>query len=200
MTRKLAVVLSLVITLYGAYASGAIAHANSYANCTGNPSACTGGATCRTFPKNAILGGTDTTPVGVCLQDGEYQSIQAGIAAKSAGTPSSGGTVGGPTSQTNGTLGSPTPGSGTQLANPLKYSDLNSLLTAVLNALIQIGSILLTLAIVWVGFRFVAARGNEEAIRSARSALMWTVIGGLILLGATAIQAVITSTVGAITP
>ncbi|HWU24173.1 MAG TPA: TrbC/VirB2 family protein [Candidatus Paceibacterota bacterium] len=106
-------------------------------------------------------------------------------------------TAGSPqTTQTN-TAGNV--GVGQKLDNPLKYSDLNSLLTAVLEALIQIGRILLTLAIVWVGFRFVAARGNEEAIRSARTALMWTVIGGLILLGATAIQAVITSTVGAIT-
>ena len=49
--------------------------------------------------------------------------------------------------------------------------------------------------IVYVGFLFVAARGNEEKIRSARDALMWTVIGGLILLGAEAISLVIQATV-----
>jgi hypothetical protein len=42
---------------------------------------------------------------------------------------------------------------------------------------------------------FVAAQGNEEKIRSARSALVWTVIGGLILLGAKAIALVIEQTV-----
>lgn len=89
--------------------------------------------------------------------------------------------------------------SGQTIANPLKYDTLDALLSAVLKAAIQIGSIVLTLALVWVGFKFVAARGNEEKIRSARTALMWTVIGGLILLGATAIQSVITSTVGSIT-
>jgi hypothetical protein len=49
--------------------------------------------------------------------------------------------------------------------------------------------------IVYVGFLFVAAQGNEEKIRSARSALVWTVIGGLILLGAKAIALVIEQTV-----
>ena len=90
-----------------------------------------------------------------------------------------------PTSQPSGTL-----------ANPLNnISTLPQLLTAILNAVVQIGSIILVLALVYSGFLFVAAQGNEEKIRSARTALMWTVIGGLILLGATAIQAVITSTV-----
>ncbi len=48
--------------------------------------------------------------------------------------------------------------------------------------------------LVYVGFLFVAAQGNEEKIRSARSALVWTLIGGLILLGATAISKVIQAT------
>lgn len=89
--------------------------------------------------------------------------------------------------------------SGQTICNPLQYNSLNDLLGAVLKAAIQLGSIILTIALVWVGFKFVAARGNEEKIRSARTALMWTIIGGLILLGATAIQSVITTTVGNIT-
>lgn len=88
---------------------------------------------------------------------------------------------------------------GQTIANPLRYNSLDALLSAVLAAAIQLGSIILTIAIVFVGFRFVAARGNEEKIRSARTALMWTIIGGLILLGATAIQSVITSTVSSLT-
>jgi hypothetical protein len=108
------------------------------------------------------------------------------------------GTTGTTTTYGGGTTGTTSTGGGT-LANPLKYSDLDSLLHAVLAALIRIGSIFLTLALVFVGFKFVAARGNEEKIRSAKTALMWTVIGGLILLGATAIQEVISTTVNAIT-
>jgi hypothetical protein len=64
-----------------------------------------------------------------------------------------------------------------------------------LDAVVYLGSIFLTLAIIYVGFLFVMARGNEEKIRGARSALVWTVIGGLILLGAKAIGLVISATV-----
>ena len=72
------------------------------------------------------------------------------------------------------------------------------LLTIVLHAIVQIGSILLVLALVWVGFLFVAAQGAEEKIRDARNALMWTILGGLLLLGAEAIARVISATVEAL--
>lgn len=82
------------------------------------------------------------------------------------------------------------------LTNPLKSIDsLPQLLEVVLGAIVQIGTIILTLALVYVGFLFVVAQGNEEKISNAKSALLWTIIGGLVLLGASAIGAVIGSTV-----
>lgn len=85
---------------------------------------------------------------------------------------------------------------GGTLVNPLNsINSLPELLTAILKGVVEIGAIFLTLMLVYVGFLFVAARGNEEKIRSARDALMWTVIGGLILLGAEAISLVIQATV-----
>lgn len=85
------------------------------------------------------------------------------------------------------------------LTNPL--NNINSLpefLNKILEAVVQLGTIVLILAIVYVGFLFVVAQGNEEKIKSARSALFWTVIGGLVLLGAQTIGLVISSTVGAL--
>jgi len=41
----------------------------------------------------------------------------------------------------------------------------------------------------------VFAQGNEEKIRSARQALLWTVIGGILLLAAEAISLVLQATV-----
>jgi hypothetical protein len=103
------------------------------------------------------------------------------------------GTLGG--NSGSGTLGG-NPGSGGGLTNPLGSIDsLPDFLNALLDAVIQLGVIVLTLAIVYIGFLFVKAQGNEEELRSARSALMWTVIGGLVLLGAQAIGLVIKSTV-----
>jgi ABC-type uncharacterized transport system permease subunit len=82
-----------------------------------------------------------------------------------------------------------------RLENPLKdIDDLPSLLRAILGAIVQLGAILLVVMLVWVGFLFVTARGNPEEISKARSALTWTVIGGLILLGAQAISEVIQAT------
>ncbi len=82
------------------------------------------------------------------------------------------------------------------LTNPL--NNINSLpgfMNAILDAVVQLGSIVLVFAIVYVGFKFVTAQGNEEEIRSARTALMWVVIGGLVLLGARTVGLVITTTV-----
>lgn len=91
-------------------------------------------------------------------------------------------------------------GSGQAIANPLKFCSLEGLLDAILDAAIQLGTVILTLALIYTGFLFVAARGNEEAIKKARRALLYTIIGGLILLGAKAIEVVIRDTVNSLTP
>ncbi len=106
------------------------------------------------------------------------------------GTPPAGGSLTGTPPAADST------GGGGSLVNPLSnINSLPDLLTAILKGVVEIGAIFLTLMIVYVGFLFVAARGNEEKIRSARDALLWTVIGGLILLGAEAISLVIQATV-----
>lgn len=87
---------------------------------------------------------------------------------------------------------------GQTIQNPLKVCSLTDLLTLVLKGVVQIGTIALTLAIIWVGFLFVSAQGNAEKISAARSALVWTIIGGLILLGAQAIGLVVQSTVSSL--
>ncbi|HEY0979552.1 MAG TPA: hypothetical protein VGE23_01790 [Candidatus Paceibacterota bacterium] len=88
----------------------------------------------------------------------------------------------------------------TGLCNPLNgVSTLPEFLRAILKGIVEIGTIILIMMLVYVGFLFVMARGNAEKLQGAKSALVWTVIGGLILLGATAIEAVISGTVGAIT-
>jgi hypothetical protein len=84
------------------------------------------------------------------------------------------------------------------LTNPLQATNLATLISEVLGYVTQIGAIFLTLMLVYVGFQFVAARGNDEKLKSARSALMWTVIGGLLLLGAQAIAVAIAATAQAL--
>ncbi len=82
-----------------------------------------------------------------------------------------------------------------RLVNPLNAGSLEELLGVILGAVVELGSIALVLMLVYVGFLFVKAQGNEGAITKAREALMNAVIGGLLLLGASAIAAVLRATV-----
>jgi len=60
-------------------------------------------------------------------------------------------------------------------------------LLAILDVVTRIGFIVVILMTVFVGYKFVAAQGNESKITEAKEMLLWTVIGALILLGAKAI-------------
>lgn len=103
-------------------------------------------------------------------------------------------TVPNPTNPTPSTVPNPT-GTGGGLVNPLdNINSLEDLLAKVLDAVVQLGIIAVTLALVFVGFKFVAAQGRDEELKSAKAALLWTVVGGLILLGVKAIALVIQET------
>lgn len=87
-------------------------------------------------------------------------------------------------------------GPGVQLINPLQSgTSLESFLGSILDFIIRIGQVVVILMMVYVGFKFVTAQGNETKISEAKNMLLWTVIGALVLLGAKAIQIGITATV-----
>lgn len=82
------------------------------------------------------------------------------------------------------------------ICNPLNStSTLPALIQTVLHDAILVGSPVLALAVIYCGFLFVFARGNTEKITHAKDALMWTLIGGAVLLGAVALAGLISSTV-----
>lgn len=84
---------------------------------------------------------------------------------------------------------------GKGLMNPLKSSTLPELLTAVLGFVQTIGAIFVVLMLIYTGFQFVQAQGNSTKLQEARKTLLWTVLGALVLLGATAISLGIQETV-----
>jgi len=89
-------------------------------------------------------------------------------------------------------------GSG-KLINPLGDSaSLETLLADILKFVVQIGSIVVILMLVYDGYLFVVARGNETKVTEARNALLWTVVGALILIGSEAIALGIEATVKAL--
>ena len=98
-------------------------------------------------------------------------------------------------------------GQTTQLLNPLNGSGagcsatnscLSNFVANVLHLGVQLGSVIIILMLVYVGFMFVTARGEPAALTKARTALLYTVIGALILLGAQAIASGLQATVSAL--
>jgi hypothetical protein len=93
----------------------------------------------------------------------------------------------------------------TTLINPLGVGTcssngtcLESFLNSILQFVVRIGSIVVILMLVYIGFLYVIAQGKPAELTKAHNALMWTVVGALILLGAQAISLGIQATVQAI--
>ena len=82
-----------------------------------------------------------------------------------------------------------------KLDNPLSnITSLPELIDKILLAFIQIGVPVAALFIVYSGFLFVFARGNEEKLKMAKTVLTYTLIGTAVLLGAQVISSVIGGT------
>ncbi len=87
---------------------------------------------------------------------------------------------------------------GGSFVNPIQYDTIEDFLIAVLNAVVLILFPIIVLMLVYCGFAFIAARGNETKIKEARRIFFWTLIGGLIVLGAKALALAIAATVSEI--
>jgi amino acid transporter len=79
--------------------------------------------------------------------------------------------------------------------NPLAFTDFSDLLAAVLNVFIIILVPIIVLFIIYAGFQYVTAKGNPEQLKKANQALLYAVIGGVIIIGAVAILSIIEAVV-----
>lgn len=115
-----------------------------------------------------------------------------------AQTPPSGGGGGNNTPPSAGGGGGNTPPSdGLSLKNPLESDNLMELLQEILDVIMIFAVPLIVFMIIYAGFMYVTARGNEAQVSDASRALLYAVIGGVIILGANIILAVISGTVDA---
>lgn len=135
--------------------------------------------------------GTPTAPTQTNqsgTQSGTNSAGNAGINTAPSGTTGNAGINAPPSSAINVTL-----------INPLNAgTSLGSFLLNILQFVVYIGGIIVVLMIVFVGYKFVAARGAPEKLSEAKEMLLWTVVGALILLGAEAIAQGICATVQAL--
>jgi hypothetical protein len=84
------------------------------------------------------------------------------------------------------------------LNNPLGdigVDNIPKLIEKILELVVLIGTPVVALFIIWSGFLFVSAQGNPTKLTTARTTLMYTLIGAALVLGATVIAKAIGGTI-----
>lgn len=66
---------------------------------------------------------------------------------------------------------------------------------SILDIMIKVGIPVATIFIIWSGFSFITAQGDEGKLRKAKSGLFWASIGLAVLLGAWLIANAIVGTI-----
>lgn len=82
-----------------------------------------------------------------------------------------------------------------KLQNPLKVGTLPEFLDLILKAVVTIATPIIVLMVVYSGFLFIKAQGNPDKLTEAKKAIMWTIIGGIVILGAVVLEKAIEGTV-----
>lgn len=96
---------------------------------------------------------------------------------------------------TNKTNSAEPAGSTVGFPNPIKTDSIAGLFTALLDILVVFATPIVVFFIIYAGFLYVTARGNVETISKAHRALLYAVIGGVIILGGSVLIEVIEGTV-----
>ena len=87
------------------------------------------------------------------------------------------------------------------LNNPLTgVDDLGQLVIKILGIVVKIGAYVAVAAIIYSGFLFVKAQGNQKELEDAKKTFFYTIIGVMILLGAQAIALGVGNTIKLIAP
>ena len=92
-------------------------------------------------------------------------------------------------------------GSAGTLTNPLdsSISSIPAFFEAILQIVMIFAVPFVVFFIILAGFKYVKARGNASEIEDAHRALLYAVLGGLLILGAQAILTLVTNTVNQFT-
>ncbi|TSC58839.1 MAG: hypothetical protein Greene041679_41 [Parcubacteria group bacterium Greene0416_79] len=81
-----------------------------------------------------------------------------------------------------------------KLDNPLRFGTLEDFLIEIVRVVVQYGAILVVFFLVYAGFQFVTAQGNEEKLAQAKKMFVWVVVGAFVLLGVFVLRAAICGT------
>lgn len=102
-----------------------------------------------------------------------------------------------PTQRVPTQVDQPSGSSANEIQNPLGEGndDLFAFIDTIINVVLRIGSVIAVLVVIYAGFLFVTAGGDEKKISTAKMTLLYAVIGIAILLGARALSTIIINTV-----
>lgn len=91
------------------------------------------------------------------------------------------------------------PSSGSTIDNPLgENTSLIGFFNEILDVILIFAVPIIVLFIMFAGFKYVTARGNKDEISTANKALLYAVIGGVLILGANVLLEVISGTIDAL--
>lgn len=82
-----------------------------------------------------------------------------------------------------------------KLDNPLASSDIYAFIQSILEIVFRLGTLVAIFFIIYSGFLFITAQGDEKQIERARRAFLWTVVGTALLLGSWVLATAIKGTI-----
>jgi len=90
-------------------------------------------------------------------------------------------------------------GGSTSIVNPLQANSIVELFTSLIEIVMVFAIPIIVFFIVYAGFLYVTARGSVDKIQTAHKALLYALIGALLIIGANVLITVISGTVDSIT-
>lgn len=85
------------------------------------------------------------------------------------------------------------------IPNPLgTITNFGDLVNKIADIVMAIGIPVAAVFIIYAGFLFVTARGNEEQIKKAKTTLYWAIIGTALVVGAKVIATALQGTISAL--
>ncbi len=81
------------------------------------------------------------------------------------------------------------------LQNPTQFPTIEKFIEGVLKAVVYLAMPIIALFMVYAGFKYVAARGNESKVSEAHKNFLYVVIGAILILGAWVFATLIGGTV-----
>lgn len=78
-----------------------------------------------------------------------------------------------------------------ELENPIKAKTFAILVKDLSGIVIKVGAPLVGIFIIYAGFLFVTAGGDEKKLETAKTTFYWTIIGAVVLLGSSVLASAI---------